>query len=294
MDPALHHLARPVLSTLPAMTRPRRTRLLAALAAALCVAAVACDAPVGDDDEAVARDTVAALGSSSAQLKLHDGLLGLVDLKGISLALAPQQVIAQVQAGLGDQLADPACLDLDTDEQTWLALHFDRCRYRGVFVDGELRIDLTTETGTCDGEPCVIATNYTTHLTDLTIARSEIRAATSTLRIPTVKGEPRSYTAEAELTDADDRELHLRHEISWTRAAGCVFADVGATFTADDREISVGARDVEVCGATCPRAGQVNLAWDSGKSLAWEYTGDPELVVHGPRGRSFTVVQDCG
>lgn len=263
-------------------------RLLAALAALS-----ACDAPAEHDDELVARDAVAALGGSSAQLRLYDGLLGLVDLKGISLALAPQQVIAQVRAGLADDLAEPACLALATDDSSFLALTFTACRYRGVFVDGALRIDLTTESGDCSGEPCVVATNYTTRLTGLTIGQALIREAASTLRIPTVKVEPRSYTAEAELTTGDERELHLRHEISWLRVAGCVTADIGAEFTVDERAISVAGHNIKVCGAGCPRAGEVHLAWDRGESLAWEFTGDEQLAVRGPRGRTFTVTQSC-
>ena len=280
---------RPMLRT---STRATLARMHARLFAAVA-ALSACDAP-DPEDEVVARDTLAALGGSSAQLRLYDGLLGLVDLKGISLALAPQQVIAQVQAGLDDDLGDPACLTLVTDDTTYLALTFDRCRYRNVFVDGDLRIDLTTEEGACDGQPCVTATAYTTRLTDLTIGHTEVRTATSTLRIPTLRGEPRTYTAEAELTDDSQRELHLRHEVAWTRAAGCISAELGAELTVDDTRISVGAHDIEVCAADCPRAGEVHLAWASGKSLSWSYTGEPDIVVHGPRGRTFTVTQTCG
>lgn len=263
--------------------------------APLLAAAVllACDPPE-DDDQIVARDAIAALGGSSAQLKLYDGLLGIVDLKGISLALAPQQVIAQIEAGLGDDLDDPACIDLDTDKATFVALVFNKCRYRGVFVDGDLRIDLTTETGTCDGAECVLATRYTTTLTALRIGQSEVRTATSTLRIPTLKTEPRSYTAEADLDTRDRGDLHLRHEISWVRKLGCVHAELGAEFSFADRTLDVGATGIEVCNDDCPRAGEVHLAWDSGRALSWTYDGSDEILVRGPRGRSFTVEQTCG
>jgi hypothetical protein len=253
-----------------------------------------CDAGEDAEAELVARDTLAALGGSSAQLRLYDGLLGLVDLKGISLALAPQQAIAQVEAGLADDLEDPNCLELDTDEATFLALEFTKCRYRGVFVDGALRIDLTTETGTCDGADCVVATRYTTRLTALRIGRTVVHTASSSLRIPTVKAEARTYTAEAALTDPERGDLELRHEVSWVRRLGCVAAELGAEFVADDRTISVGATGVEVCGDACPRAGEVHIAWASGEALAWEFDGSGEIEVHGPRGRVFTVDQTCG
>lgn len=266
---------------------PRVRPLLLALATL-----AACDAPE-TDDEIVARDTIAALGGSSAQLKLYDGLLGIVDLKGISLALAPQQIINQIEGGLADDLDDPKCLTLATDRETHVALLFKRCRYRGVFVDGDLRIDLTTETGTCDGADCVLATRYTTTLTALTIGQTEVQAATSTLRIPTTKGEPRSYTAEAELTTRDRGDLHLRHEISWVRQQGCVHADLGAEFVFSDRTIDVGAAGIEVCAAGCPRAGEVHIAWASGRALSWTYDGTAEIDVVGPRGRTFSVEQSC-
>ncbi len=253
----------------------------------------ACDADGEPDDLQVARDTVAALGSSSAQLRLYDGLLGPVNLSGVSLALAPTRVIEQVQTGLDEALADRACLKIASDRQTYLDLRFRKCRYRGVYVHGRLRIELAAETGDCDGEPCVVATRYTTTLTDLTIGRSQVRGATSVLRVPELKGEARSYTAEVELTDPADRALHLRQELTWRRAQGCVTAELGAEFTVDGREISVGARAVEVCGG-CPRAGEVQVAWDDGEALAWEYDGDAALVVRGPRGREFVVEQACG
>lgn len=275
--------------------RPRATcGTVAGMSARLLAAAVAlagCDP--ADEAEAVARDALAAVDGSSAQLSLHDGLLGLVDLRGVAVALAPQQVIAQVEAGLADDLADPDCLALATDRAAYLELGFTDCRYRGVRVDGGLRIDLVAEDGVCDGAPCVVATRYTTRLTRLTVGRAAFRDATSTLRIPTARLEPRSYTAEAALTDAEGREIALRHEIAWVRKLGCVHADLGAEFTVDGRPISVGVAGAVVCGDACPRAGDVQIAWDSGEALAWSFTDAPELVVRGPRGREFTVTRTC-
>jgi hypothetical protein len=257
--------------------------------------AVACDDPdaLESDDRVVARDALSALESTSSQLGLYDGLLGPVNLGGVALALAPMKVIEQVQSGLDTALADRACLKITSDKATFLDLRFIKCLYKGVYVHGRLRIELATETGDCDGEPCVIATEYTTTLTDLTIARSQIRSATSVLRIPEIKGEPRSYFAEVELTDTDERALHLRHELSWRRVQGCTHAELGARFTVDDRAIDVGAHDIEVCGDTCPRAGRVQIAWDSGRALAWEFDGSAEILVRGPRGREFVAEAPC-
>lgn len=272
--------------------RHRRPRGATALAFAL---ATGCDPDATDEpeDEPVARVTLAALDANSATLSLYDGLLGPVNLAGVSLALAPQKVIEQVRGGLDQALADPKCVALTTDKKTFLDLQFDRCRYRGVLVDGGLRIELTTEAGLCDGAECVVATRYTTQLDALTIGKSRVRAATSTLRIPSTPGEPRSYTAEVELTDKQDRELHLRHELAWTRKNGCVHAELGAEFMVDALAISVGAQAVEICGNQCPRAGEVQIAWGNGQALAWEYDGADEVIVRGPHGREFVLPLEC-
>ena len=70
-------------------------------------------------------------------------------------------------------------------------------------------------------------------------------------------------------------------------------AELGAGFTVDGRTIDVGARGVEVCGDACPRAGRVQIAWDSGRALAWDFDGGPDIVVRGPRGRTFVVEDAC-
>ncbi len=274
-------------ATVPFVPSPRL------LAAPLALALLACEAPATHDDEQVARDTVAALTGSSAQLQLYDGLLGPVNLKGITLALAPTRVIEQVRGGLDEALADRGCLEIDTDKTHYLDLRFTDCRYRGVHVDGALRIELTTETGDCDGAPCLLATRYTTTITALEIGPTQIHSARSVLRISEIKGEGRSYTAEVDLIDRNDRPLHLRHELTWRRQGGCTYAELGAKLTVDGREINAGAEGIEVCGDRCPRAGQVQVAWANGRAIAWSYDGTPEITVQGPRGREFTVELDC-
>ena len=72
-----------------------------------------------------------------------------------------------------------------------------------------------------------------------------------------------------------------------------MLAELGAGFTVDGRTIDVGARGVEVCGDACPRAGRVQIAWDSGRALAWDFDGGPDIVVRGPRGRTFVVEDAC-
>ncbi|MCY0988010.1 hypothetical protein OV203_12810 [Nannocystis sp. ILAH1] len=272
-----------------------RTRAMSTIVGAAAIAwATACDPdPAEPEDEPVAQVTLAALDANSATLSLYDGLLGPVNLAGVSQALAPQKIIEQVEGGLDTSLADPTCLTLKSDRTSFLDLQFDRCRFKGVLLDGGLRVELTTEAGTCDGVECVAATVYTTRLDALTIGKSLVSAATSVLRIPTTPGEPRSYTAEVELTDKLDRELHLRHELTFTRKDGCVDAELGAEFMVDELAISVAATAVEICGNKCPRAGEVQIAWGNGQALAWEYTGDAEVIVRGPRGREFVLPLEC-
>ncbi len=275
----------------PMRLRPAVVAIVAVIGIISMMAA--CEASHSAEEEQVVRDTLAALTGSSAQLRLYDGLLGPVNLGGISLALAPQRVIEQVQTGLDEALADRACLTIATDDKSYLDLRFVDCVYKGVYVDGHLRIELVTETGECAGEPCVIATRYTTKLTELAIGDTQVRSASSVLRLPDLDSEPRTYFAQIELTDADGRTSQLRHELTWLRDMGCVTAELGAELKIDGRDISVGARAVEVCGDECPRAGRVQIAWGTGRVLAWEYHGEPAIAVYGPGGHEFVVDDVC-
>ena len=75
--------------------------------------------------------------------------------------------------------------------------------------------------------------------------------------------------------------------------AGCFTADFGLEIATDTREISAAGSALHVCEANCPDSGEGLIAWGSGSTLAWRYTGKGKVVVRGPKGRVFNVTQAC-
>lgn len=265
--------------------RAARTGLLA-------LGVAACAAPPSDE-QTVVDDTVVSLTAEVAQLRVYDRLLHKVDARGIAPELATPEAIKMLRAELAAALTDPACVRVDTDEHSYLGLVFTQCRYTNVYIDGALRLDITSEPGDCGGVQCTVATVYETTATGLTIGRSQIVHATTHLRIPSERDVPREYVASAEIQRETGEAMLGQTELTWLRADGCATAQFGIHLETDDLDISVAGTDVTVCNSRCPRAGSVLLAWDTGATLAWEYAEDGEIRARAPGGRAFTIAPDC-
>lgn len=247
------------------------------------------DAPAADDKPVTDR-TLAALDTDVVQLRVFERMLRPVGIKNLAPELVVDAVIAQVNARLGPDLRDPGCLER-TVEADGLTLRFNACDYADTALDGSIRVTITPETGDCSGAACVTAIVYTLELEALALANVQISSASKALRIPTDQSE-RSYHGEAELITPKG-PLSTRSDASWTTAAGCFTADFGLEIATDTQEISAAGSAVHVCEANCPDSGEGLIAWGSGSTLAWRYTGKGQLQVRGPKGRVFTVTQAC-
>ncbi len=244
------------------------------------------------DDKPVTDQTLTALDTNVAQLRVFDRMLRPVGLKDLAPELVVDAAVTQIENRLDLDLVDPACLER-TRETDGLSLRFTGCDYPANHqLDGILRLHVAPETGDCNGAACIVAIAYTLEIEGLTLGDSEISSASSTLRIPTDKS-PRTYQAEAELHGPGGDLLSTRSDASWTTAAGCFTADFGLEIATDTREISAAGSAVHVCEANCPDSGEGLIAWGSGSTLAWRYTGKGKLVVRGPKGRVFNVTQAC-
>jgi hypothetical protein len=260
---------------------------------ALALALAGCDP---DDDDAsvpVTRDALAAVDADAAQIRLLDRMLRKVDLTGVAAGAAGPEIAAQVRAGLEADLADPGCMTVAGDAGV-LALSFDRCRHpAAALLDGDLRLDLAGEAGTCGGDPCVAAIVAEIAAADLRIGGNAILEAAASLRVPARGDEPRTRSSAGALRDRQGRELAVGTDVAWSYAGGCVTADFGVEVAADDRRIAVSGEAVKICDDRCPEAGAVLISWDAGRTLGWTYTGKGELEVHGPGGRVFAVELAC-
>lgn len=249
------------------------------------------DAPAADD-KPVTNQTLTALGTDLAQLRVFDRMLRPVGIRDLTPALATTTILAQIEDRLKLDLVDPECV-AQTRETDGLTLRFTACDYAvNHTLDGTVRLHTLPEAGTCAGDPCITAVVFTLEIDDLTIGDTEIASASSSLRIPTDKS-PRVYHGEAELTGPDGDHLSTRSDSSWTTSVGCFTADFGLEIATDTREISAAGNAVHVCESNCPDSGEGLIAWASGSTLAWRYIGKGKLVVRGPRGRIFNVTQAC-
>lgn len=249
------------------------------------------DAPAADD-RPVTNQTLTALDTDVAQLRVFDRMFRPVGLKDLAPELVVDAAITQIENRLNLDLVDPACLER-TRETDGLSLRFTACDYPANHqLDGALRLHVAPESGDCGGAACIVAIAYTLEIEDLSLGENLLTSASSTLRIPTDKS-PRTYHAEAELHGPGGELLATRSEASWTSAAGCFTADFGLEIATDTREISAAGSALHVCEANCPDSGEGLIAWGSGSTLAWRYTGKGKLVVRGPKGRVFNVTQAC-
>jgi hypothetical protein len=247
------------------------------------------DAPAADDKPVTDR-ALTALDTDVVQLRVFERMLRPIGVKNLPPELVVDAVIAQIKDRLGPDLLDPGCLER-TALADGLSLRFNACDYADTSLDGSLRVTIAAETGDCSGAPCVTAIVYTLELDELALGAVQIASASKTLRIPTDLSE-RSYHGEAELITPKG-PLSTRTDASWTSAAGCFTADFGLEIATDTQEISAAGSAVHVCEANCPDSGEGLIAWGSGSTLAWRYTGKGQLQVRGPKGRVFTVTQAC-
>lgn len=267
---------------------------MGALRPALSLAAIlaACDLDVPADDRPVTNQTLAALDTDLAQLRVFDRMLRPVGLRDLAADQVADVALAQVEDRLRQDLVDPDCLEL-TRTADRLSLRFTACDHAANHqLDGLVQLRVTPETGDCDGSECIVAVVYTLEIDALKLGDVELLVADSTLRIPTDKS-ARVHHSEAELIGPDGEQLSARSDSSWTSELGCFTADFGLEIATDTREISAAGRGVHVCEANCPDAGEGLIAWGAGSTLAWRYTGKGQLVVRGPKGRVFDLTRAC-
>lgn len=268
------------------MAALRNLVLLAAI-----LAACDDDAPAADD-KPVTNQTLTALGTDVAQIRVFDRMLRPVGIKDLAPGLVAASAIKQIQDRLKLDLVDPACV-VQTSEPNGLTLRFTGCDYAvNHTLDGTVSLHVEPEAGTCNGDPCITAVVFALEIDGLTLGDTEITSASSSLRVPTDKS-PRIYHGEAELTGPDGDHLSTRSDSSWTTSAGCFTADFGLEIATDTREISAAGNAVHVCEANCPDSGEGLIAWASGSTLGWRYIDKGKLVVRGPKGRVFNVTQAC-
>lgn len=279
--------------TLARIVQLRRGMPSRTLAAAAALAALACDPEPQPSPslERVAADADLVLAAEVVQLRLYSELRK-IDFTDLDPALAGPKIVSATRGGLMSALARPTCLTSETDDATYLDLRFADCQHSSTGrLDGAIHLEFAAVAGQCAGVPCVVAVDYALAVTDLEIRSSTITRSQVALRVSVDPTQPVIYASDAELP-ADGRVLEARTEASWDDDGTCVTADFGVELTAPDHAAAIGGRGVRSCMG-CPEAGEVQLSWGAGEAVAWEYTGEGEIAVVGPRGQAASLPTLC-
>lgn len=196
----------------------------------------------------------------------------------------------------------------DGDAGTLHALS-DRCRIGLIGLDGELDARVEIETAPCARGECPSAVVWTLDQFDLEIgpdlARRPHFSGPVTLRDPVDPSLPMSWTTGEDFTIENRFGVFdsISHA-SWTvDADDCVTMQLesrlqrldGDADDDNDREIGtlvLSVAGLQRCPATCPTAGDVQLAFGRGAVLQWSY-GGRTVEVQGPRGLHLRKTLAC-
>jgi hypothetical protein len=275
----------------------------AGLALSLAFASTAACATEDEDNDAIAAEQAAAsvgvgadLTSVASYFRGADALLTLPD--DLARARAVSDVIDAVRAIVN--LLD--CVTIDTDNRTYLELHFDYCGvgpFNIVRLDGSIRAELSFESS-----PFALLFELSTVRFAISTGQQGIEIAGSMLiRDPLDDALPLQWTGGIALTSFDGASLSMSTASEWTVAGDCVTfsAETQLTINAMPERTEVpqlgtivaASQGVTRCARECPSQGTVSIAYGAGKVLQWSYTGDGTAIVTGPGGRQFEVVLPC-
>ncbi len=310
-------MARPANSHKPPKThnpKPERlvqySRVMRRIAAmlALAAAAAACDESAPDPEiETAARQSMLGIEGSLHSTQFMGPFQPDLRLAQLPVAEARAEALADVVESYARAVQREECLELHSDDETYVELLFEDCQF-GLLgrlqIDGALRADLDLETEPCDAGTCVAAVIYDVQVSELEIsgrfqAGGLVIDGGWTYRAALGGDREQELSSDVSYTGPLGNRLHIDADVSWAIDGPCVTASSEARKTVlDDTDDVLGALAVSVegvrrCGAQCPEAGTVYLAFARGDVVTWTFTGSDVVTVQAPGGREVDVELDC-
>jgi hypothetical protein len=270
---------------------------------ALCLAlAFAPGACAGDDeeraDDTLAADHVATALDSSSELSRLVVPLEVSGNLGPDAILARQRKVMEAAAAFDalDGIRD--CVDVATDNATYVDVTFRSCLIAFLTFDGRLRADVAIDPPV--GLPSRVVVTVT--LTDLTLTgplRSRRLDGEVVLRHAILPlGSPVELEGELQVAPDGGPALTASLGAAWTVNDGCVTLTGGAQLSGaplgELGPIVLSGERIQGCRNQCPTSGSVELSYGAGKLLGWTYTGADVATVIGPRGKRVEVALPCG
>lgn len=255
------------------------------------------------DEELVVEQSAEALTSSVDFAFVSDVSYSAPPLLGlVSVDAARTRMIENISGGLELLTASAPCINISTDDTTFVEARFDLCGSGDVPVDGVIRANLDFETRDCLAGRCPTAVTYSLDPVNFTAAESRFDGAFS-LRDAVDPAEPMVSTGGWTLTGPSGASVGLQTTTSWLRTGLCLDLSWDATLSlnqeardvlgTDLEAISASARDVERCLGQCPRQGTVDIAYGEGDIIRVEFDGSRTARVTGPRGFSTDIALSC-
>ena len=281
------------------------------VAVALSIALLGACGTEEDDGDLVAEQAAASLSASQDLADVSNFFKSSRDLTQLSVDLASGRAVSDVIDAIEALVAVRECLDIETDNRSYVEVFFDQCGVGpfGVLrLDGSVRAELGFDTEACGPFQCPVAVFF-----ELSTVRFEVSTGLAGLTIagnwlivdPLDEAEPMSSTGGLVLTTRQGASLSMSSAASWVvDDSDCLSLTAESQLTInampEDAEsanglgtIAVSVQGLQRCNRECPSEGAVHVAYGTGQVLGWSYTGANSVVVTGPGGRQFEVVLPC-
>lgn len=201
--------------------------------------------------------------------------------------------IDNAAAALMEAVTIPACVELDTDDATYLEVTLTSCSGPGgrSRLSGTVRGELGFVTTPCGPAQCPIGLEWTL-TADMTWSDGRSLGGDWTVTAPFVTTALRALDGQLTVTSDDGVAVATDTSATWvTDEAGCTTLDAESMFTGDSSGVLT-VEGLAVCPGACPAAGQVDYA-GARATLSWSYDGGAVVtVVNGDR--MFPLPLRCG
>lgn len=277
---------------------------------------VACGTEDDDGDGDIAAEQAAASLSANVDLAgVSNFFKSSRELRQLPVEDARGRALSDVINAIEALVALLDCLDVETDDRTYVEVFFDQCRvgpFGLVRLDGSIRAELGFETVPCGPAECPVAVSFelSTGRFDISSGQVGLEIAGSWLiRDPLDDTEPMSSTGGLVLTTRlggnQGASLSMSSTASWSIDDNDCFSltsesqvTINAMPENPDSVDTLGTivasvEGLERCNRECPSKGSVHVAYGAGQVLGWTYTGADTVTVTGPGGRQFQVVLPC-
>lgn len=199
---------------------------------------------------------------------------GNVSMRDIATTAASAMLVAQMQTRVKADLADVACVTVQTDDQTFVNLTFDHCigAHGKLNLTGTVGAQVGFEAKPCGVESCPVAVVYSVSTTDLHLGEAFIIGDWQ-VRDPLATGVPYTWAGLLDVV-TPERGVIFTSSATFTQTDDCVDVSVDSTVGGSgQRSLTSSAQAVHRCMNECPTTGSVSVTTQDGEMLTWTYGG---------------------